>query len=172
MSALERPTCEKCSWPLVLVAGPGLDVQISPDVLTLPPLACATGMTEEQVATYVWKREWQCRWCSLGHCRLARLDQCPYCGRPWETAEHDEFPSGEPRIRLKCLCRFQAEWYPARGWGKTDDYRLNPMVAARWQDLAPDPGVCEWCGDTAFEFVHRPDGFFRRCLRCQGIHRW
>lgn len=61
--------------------------------------------------------------------------------------------------------RCEAEWYPARGWGKTRDPRLNPVLVARLQALMGDPAVCEWCGDPTF-------GFFRRCLRCRGIHRW
>jgi hypothetical protein len=32
--------------------------------------------------------------------------------------------------------------------------------------------VCEWCGEPTFDFVDRPDGFFRRYLCCRGIHRW
>jgi hypothetical protein len=54
----------------------------------------------------------------------------------------------------------------------TEDYRLNPVRIARFEAQKPDPAVCEWCGHPEFDFVTRPDGFFRRCLRCRGIHRW
>jgi hypothetical protein len=129
-------------------------------------------MTDAQIEAYARKQEWRCGWCDLGHWRLTRVDQCAYCGSPWQAATRSEFSSGEPRIRLRCRCGCEAEWYPARGWGKTRDSRLNPVFAARLQALMGDPGVCEWCGDPEFEFVDRPDGFFRRCLRCRGIHRW
>jgi hypothetical protein len=54
----------------------------------------------------------------------------------------------------------------------TEDYRLNPVAIARFEAQRPDPAVCQWCGDPEFDFVDRPDGFFRRCLRCRAIHRW
>jgi hypothetical protein len=129
-------------------------------------------MTEEAIEAYQRRTEWSCAWCDLGHWRLDRADRCPYCADAWERVEHDEFPSGEPRLRLNCRCGCEAEWYPARGWGKTQDHRLNPIRLAKLQEQMGDPAVCEWCGDPAFEFVNRPDGFFRRCLRCRGIHRW
>lgn len=50
-----------------------------------------------------------------------------------------------------------------------DRDRVEPVV---FEAQKPDPAVCEWCGDPEFDFVTRPDGFFRRCLRCRGIHRW
>jgi hypothetical protein len=166
------PRCAECGWAQVLVAGPELGVQPAPDVVLMPPLVCGTGMSHAQIEAYVMRQEWRCRWCDLGHRRLDRVGPCPYCAGPWERAEPGEFPSGEPCVRLSCRCGCEAEWYPARGWGQTDDYRLNPIVIARRQAQTRDPAVCQWCGDPEFDFVNRPDGFFRRCLRCRAIHRW
>jgi hypothetical protein len=52
MGAAEPPRCAQCGWAQVLVAGPGLGVQPAPDVEVLPPLSCATGMTDAEIEAY------------------------------------------------------------------------------------------------------------------------
>jgi len=164
--------CATCKGPLVRYVGPAMELEESPDVTVLPPLHCATGMTDDQIRQYLLRDEWVCRWCRLRRYRVDRRDQCPYCRRCWASEGQGWFGSGEIYLTLQCECSCEARWYPERGWGETTDSWVSPE---RWQSLigdGADPGKCGWCGAESFDFVRRPDGFFRRCTACKAIHRW
>ena len=167
--------CTACKWPLVRYVGCGKGLHESPDVIVLPPLRCATGMTDEQVEQYVQHDEWVCRWCRLLRYRVDRREECPYCRRGWGSESQDRFTSREVYLTLRCACSCEARWYPERGWGETTENWLSPerinALKIDW-NIDRDPGKCGWCGAEAFDFVHRPDGFFRRCTVCKAIHRW
>lgn len=164
-----------CGWPLIRCVGPGRGLSETPDVIVLPPLRCATGMTREEIDQYFLHDEWVCRWCRLLRYRVERRDRCPYCSRCWESEAEDRFASGELYLALRCTCSCEARWYPARGWGETSQNWLSPerLEAVRKErNIDQDPGECSWCGAETFDFVRRPDGFFRRCTACRAIHRW
>ena len=166
--------CSACNWPLVRYVGFGTGLKESPDVTVLPPLQCAHGMTRDEIQQYVLRDEWVCRWCRLRRYRVDRREQCPYCRRRWASEGQGRFASGEIYLTLQCECSCEARWYPERGWGETSDGWTS---AERWQLLIGeggerDPGKCGWCGAETFDFVQRPDGFFRRCTACKAIHRW
>ena len=150
---------------------------VRPDVIVKPPLPCGTRRTTSGQNADLWevkatRPEWRCRWCDLGHYRLDRPNDCPYCCARWEAKESMTFESGEAAVQMRCRCGCDAEWYTARGWGETTDYRLRGSSLVTASIKTDDVGKCAFCGADTFDFVHRPDGFFRRCSGCNAIHRW
>ena len=171
------PICPKCAAPTVAVVGSGPEFVKSPDVIVKPPLPCGTRRTTSGQNADLWevkatRPEWRCRWCDLGHYRLDRPNDCPYCCARWEAKESMTFESGEAAVQMRCRCGCDAEWYTARGWGETTDYRLRGSSLVTASIKTDDVGKCAFCGADTFDFVHRPDGFFRRCSGCNAIHRW
>src|SRR5262249_3844393 len=138
----------------------------SPDVIVAPPLLCGTGLSFAELWRIANRDEWVCRWCDLQRHRLGTPQRCPYCGCAWKTVQRAEFRTGEPYLVLACTCLCEARWYPQRGWGESCDRRLVPNFMDQLTSRS-DPGICGWCGAPTFEFMHRPDGFFRRCTECK-----